>query len=106
MEPGIELAVLSARYDAAPDHEERVGAVLAHHVVTTRRRPRCRNVDLLASTTVRGRFLVLEKWEHPDAARAHLDSEAMAAMAREIVPHLAAPPVLDLWDGISAHDLT
>jgi quinol monooxygenase YgiN len=67
--------------------------------------PHWRNVDLVGSTTQRGRFLVVEKWDSDAAARAHLDSEVMVDMARAIVPLLARAPEVDLWDTISAHDL-
>ena len=71
----------------------------------TRREPVCRNVDLVASVTQGGRFLVIEKWESPEAVQAHLDSRLMTDMAREVLPSLAQQPALDLFDSISAHDL-
>jgi quinol monooxygenase YgiN len=72
----------------------------------TRHEPHCRNVDLVTSVTQPGRFLVIEKWDSADAVQAHLDSALMADMAREALPSLAEKPTLDLYDTISAHDLT
>ncbi len=103
--PEVEIAVLTASFDAIPGNEAALAAVLARYVVMTRHEPPCRNVDLVASTTVAGRMLVIEKWESDEAARTHLDTELMAAMAREAVPLLVNKPVVDLYDSISAHDL-
>jgi quinol monooxygenase YgiN len=101
----VELAVLTAVFDARPDRADELAAVLARYVVLTRREPACRNVDLLASATESGQFVVIEKWDAPDAARAHLDTELMADMAQAAVPLLATKPRIDLLDTISAHDL-
>ena len=101
----VELAVLTAVFDARPERADELAAVLARYVVLTRREPGCRNVDLLASATESGQFLVIQKWDSPDAARAHLDTELMTDMAQAAVPLLAAKPRIDLLDTISAHDL-
>ena len=101
----VELAVLTARFDPMPGAEEALMTVLARYVVVTRRAPECRNIDLLASAAHPGRLLLVAKWESVEAARAHLDSAAMAEMAEAAVPHLAARPEVDLYDTISAHDL-
>lgn len=74
-------------------------------MVLTRTHRGCRNVDLLASATRPGRYRVIEKWDDPAAVQAHLDDPDTAALASEIVPLLAAPPELELYDAISAHDL-
>jgi quinol monooxygenase YgiN len=102
----VELAVLTARFDARAGAEDELAAVLARYVVLTRGEDGCRNVDLVVSTTHSGRFLVVEKWDTADAAREHLDRPAMTDMAREAVPLLADRPEIDLYDTISAHDLT
>ena len=78
----VEVAVLTAAFTARPDREADLAAVLARYVVLTRGEPGCRNVDLLISATESGRFLVIEKWDSPDAARAHLDTELMTAHGR------------------------
>jgi quinol monooxygenase YgiN len=105
MSSDIEISILTASLLAAPEHEPELAAALAKYVVLTRHLPGCRNVDLVISTTERGRFLVVEKWDSDDDARAHLDSAVMVDMAREVSPLLAERPMIDLWDSISAHDL-
>jgi quinol monooxygenase YgiN len=101
----LEVAVLTAGFTAQPDRVDELAAVLARYVVLTRRAPSCRNVDLLASATESGRFLVIEKWDSAGDARAHLDTELMTDMAQAAVPLLAGRPQIDLLDTISAHDL-
>ena len=100
-----ELAVLTVRFDPVSGSEEPLLAILARYVVVTRQVPACRNIDLLASATLTGRLLVVEKWESPAAARSHLDSPEMAEMAAAAVAHLSARPDVELYDTISAHDL-
>ena len=99
------LALLTATFDARPGDEDALAAVLSRYVVLARGEDGCRNIDFVASTTKRGRFLVVEKWASTDLARAHLDRAAMTDMAREAVPLLADRPDIDLYDNISAHDL-
>ena len=79
--------------------------VLAKYVVLSRMHPGCRNVDLCASVSTPGRFLIVEKWESPTAQRAHFDSADMVEMAEACRGLLAAPPDIELLEGISAHDL-
>jgi len=100
-----ELAVLTVRFDPMPGSEEPLMAILAQYVVVTRQVATNRNIDLLASASQPGRLLLVEKWESPAAAREHLDSPEMAAMAAAAVAHLATRPEVDLYDAISAHDL-
>lgn len=102
----VDIAVLTATFDARPGAEEALAATLARYVVMTRHEPACRNVDLVTSLTHAGRFLVIEKWDSADAVQAHLDSSLMADMAREALASLSDKPTLDLYDTISAHDLT
>lgn len=100
----IELTLVTLRFDAAdPDG---LLAVLAKYVVLARMEPGCRNVDLCASVTQPGRYLVIQKWETPAAQRAHFDSSLMVEMAESCRGLLTAPPDIDLWDGLSAHDVT
>jgi quinol monooxygenase YgiN len=106
MSDDVELAVLTAVFDARGGAEEQLAGALARYVVLARSEDGCRNVDLVISTTHSGRFTVIAKWDSPEAARAHLDGPAMADMAREAVPLLGARPDIDLHDAISAHDLT
>ena len=101
----VEVAVLTAAFTARPEREADLAAVLSRYVVLTRGEPGCRNVDLLVSATESGQFLVIQKWDSPEAARAHLDTELMTGMAEAAVPLLAQKPTMDLLDTISAHDL-
>jgi quinol monooxygenase YgiN len=101
----VEIALLTATFDARLGDEEWLLAALSRYVVLTRHEPACRNVDLVASVTQGGRFLVIEKWDSSEAVQAHLDSELMTSMANEVLPTLAGKPTIDLYDTISAHDL-
>ena len=101
----IELAIVTATFDATPGSEADLAGVLARYVVMTRNVDACRNVDLVMSATQGGRFLVIEKWDSAAAVHTHLNSDLMTNMAREVVPLLAAKPAIDLFDTISAHDL-
>jgi quinol monooxygenase YgiN len=105
IEADVEIAVLTARFDARPGSEEALLGTLSSYVVMTRHEPMCRNVDLVASVTHPGRFVVIEKWVSAAAVQAHLDSTLMADMAQAALASLAAKPEIDLYDSISAHDL-
>ena len=66
----------------------------------------CRNVDLCASVTHPGRYLVIQKWDVGRARSVPISTAtAMVEMARSCNGLLTAPPDIDLWDGASAHDL-
>jgi len=99
----IELAIVTMRFDAGD--VATLHGVLSKYVVLTRMVPGCRNVDLCSSVTVEGRLLIVQKWDDVAAQRAHFDSDLMVEMARSCDGLLAAPPEIDLWDGLSAHDL-
>jgi quinol monooxygenase YgiN len=104
----IELTVVTLGFDARTADDgsaERLLAVLANYVVRSRGHPGCRNIDLCASRTEPGRFLVIEKWETPGAQRQHFDSPEMVEMAEACLGLLARRPAIDLLAGISAHDL-
>ena len=101
----VEIAVLTASFDARPGSEESLLAALARYVVMTRHEPACRNVDLVASVTHPRRFVIIEKWESSGAVRAHLDSALMTEMAKAAIPSLETKPEIDLYDSVSAHDL-
>ncbi|MBV9411205.1 MAG: antibiotic biosynthesis monooxygenase [Acidimicrobiia bacterium] len=99
----VALTVVTMAFQASdPD---RLLSVLAKYVVVSRGAPGCRNIDLCASATADNRYLVIEKWESPEAQRAHFDSAEMVEMAKSCRGLLSAPPNIDLFDGISAHDL-
>jgi quinol monooxygenase YgiN len=99
----LELTIVTMRFDASDPAA--LGAVLAKYVVLTRMQDGCRNVDLCASVTHAGRYLVVQKWDSPAAQRMHFDDAVMVEMARSCAGLLTAPPDVDLWDGASAHDL-
>jgi quinol monooxygenase YgiN len=101
----VSLAVVAGVFDARPGAEAELGAVLAHYVVLSRTSPGCRNIDLVASLTTPGRFLVYEKWESAEYQRDHLQSSVTEEMAAAALPLLAGPPDLGLFEAISAHDL-
>ena len=101
--PDVEIAVVTMRFDAADPGP--LVAVLAKYIVLTRMQPGCRNVDLCASVTQPGRYLVIQKWDSVEAQRTHFDSEVMVEMATACTGLLSTAPDIDLWDGPSAHDL-
>ena len=97
------IVVVTLVFEAAdPD---RLAAVLAKYVVVARGEPGCRNIDLCASVTTSGRFVVIEKWESVTAQQAHFDSAGMVEMASACAGLLHGPPQIDLLEGLSAHDL-
>ncbi|MCX6540481.1 MAG: antibiotic biosynthesis monooxygenase [Actinomycetota bacterium] len=99
----IDLAIVTMRFDATDGGT--LLAILSKYVVLSRMQPGCRNIDLCASVTRPGRFLLIQKWDSPAAQRAHFDSDLMIEMARSCEGILASPPDIDMWDGPSAHDL-
>jgi quinol monooxygenase YgiN len=98
-----QLTIVTLAFDAA-DAGALLG-VLSKYVVLARMEPGCRNVDLCASVTTPGRYVVIEKWETAEAQRLHFDSPVMVDMARSCGGLLTHPPSIDLLEGISAHDL-
>jgi quinol monooxygenase YgiN len=106
---GVEVTVVTLQFDSLPEQDagaDRLLGILAKYVVVSRGHLGCRNIDLCASRTQEGRFLVIEKWETPAAQRAHFDSAEMVEMAKACQGLLARRPTIDLLAGISAHDLT
>lgn len=101
----VEITVVAGTFQARTGTAETLAATLARYVVLTRSVTGCRNVDLVASTSRPGRFLLVEKWDDADAQRTHLDSDVMVTMATEASEVLEGPPDLDLYAVISAHDL-
>lgn len=99
----LELVVVTMTFDAADD--EKLRPLLAKYVVMARDEPGARNIDLLASATVAGRYVVVAKWESADAQRAHFDAPTMVELAEGCRGILTQPPAIDLLDPISAHDL-
>ena len=101
----VTLAIVAGVFDARPGAEAELGRVLAHYVVMSRTSQGCRNIDLVASLTTPGRFLVYEKWESPEHQRDHLTSTVTEELAAAAMPLLAGPPDLGLFEAVSAHDL-
>jgi quinol monooxygenase YgiN len=99
----IELTVVLMRFSAA--EPEALLGVLSKYVVMARGAPGCRNIDLVASVTSPGRLVVIQKWDSPEAQRAHFDSPTMVDMAESCRGLLTEPPDIDLLEAISAHDL-
>src|SRR2546423_10803892 len=100
----LTLAVVAGVFDARPGAEAQLGAVLAHYVVVSRTSPGCRNIDLVASLTTPGRFLVYEKWESAEHQRDHLSSAVTEEMAAPAVPLLAGPPEPECFKAIRPPD--
>jgi quinol monooxygenase YgiN len=103
MADDLDLTIVTMLFVAKD--RARLEGVLARYVVASRAHPGCRNIDLCASATHPGRYLVVEKWESPDAQRAHFDSDDMVEMARSCQDILVGPPEIDLLAAVSAHDL-
>jgi quinol monooxygenase YgiN len=102
----VELTVVTLTLDATDEPSAgKLLGVLAKYVVLARGHEGCRNIDLVASITHPGRYLLVQKWESPATQQAHFDSPDMVEMAQSCRGLLAVPPTLDLWEGISAHDL-
>ena len=99
----IELAIVTMSFDASDPAG--LAAVLSKYVVVSRGHAGCRNIDFCVSATTPGRFMVIEKWESVEAQRAHFDSPEMLEMAESCKGILASAPQIDLFEGISAHDL-
>lgn len=99
----VELTVVIMRFDAADPAA--LQAVLAKYVVMSRGHEGCRNIDLLVSVTNPLRHTIVSKWESPAAQQAHFDSPEMVEMATACTGLLTNPPDIDLYEGISAHDL-
>jgi quinol monooxygenase YgiN len=95
--------LVTMQFDA--EQPDRLLDQLARYVVLARTHPGCRNVDLVASTTVAGRFLVLSKWDSVADQRRHFDSVDLVTLAESCRDLLRHAPAIDLHQGISMHDL-
>jgi quinol monooxygenase YgiN len=103
----IDLTVVTMVFDAdtRTDAAGTLSAAISKYVVTARQVAHCRNIDLCASVTRPGRYVVIEKWDDADAQRAHFEGTATEELATACNGLLARPPEIDLLDAISAHDL-
>jgi quinol monooxygenase YgiN len=98
-----EITLVTMRFETS--EPERLMGVLSKYVVLSRMQAGCRNIDLTASVTNPGRFVIIQKWESPDAQQAHFNSAEMVEMAQACEGLLKEPPEIDLLEGLSAHDL-
>jgi quinol monooxygenase YgiN len=103
MADDVELTMVTMVFDSSD--ADRLLSVLAKYVVLSRGHTGCRNIDLCASATTPGRFVIVQKWDSPEAQQAHFDSPDMVEMAGACTGLLARPPAIDLLETISAHDL-
>jgi len=103
MAEDLELTMVTMVFDSS--NVEALQSVLAKYVVLSRGHPGCRNIDLCASATTPGRFVIVQKWESPEAQQTHFDSAQMVEMATACTGLLTHPPTIDLLEAISAHDL-
>lgn len=99
----IELAVVTMRLHALDT--PLVAAAAARYVVLSRGAPGCRNIDLCAAAGDPSRLLIIEKWAAVDDATAHLGAPETVEFAEACRGSLMAAPTIELWDGVSAHDL-
>ena len=99
----LEIALLKLTFQT--NEPDLLIPVLSKYVVMTRKEVGCRNADLCVSFTDPNRFVIIEKWESDNAARAHFDSPVMVEMAESCSGILAERPDIDLLQGLSAHDL-
>src|SRR5688500_1602605 len=96
-----EITLVTMRFEAT-DADRLVG-ILSKYVVLSRMAAGCRNIDLCQSLTQPNRFVVVEKWESPEAQRAHFGSDEMLEMAKACEGALAEPPDIDLLEIGRAH---
>lgn len=100
----IELVVVTMQFDAA-DMGSLV-AILSKYIVLSRMEQGCRNIDMVVSSTRPNRILIIEKWESPEAQQRHFDGKIMVEMAKSCNGILTGAPDIDLWQSMSAHDLS
>ena len=105
MADDIELTIVTMRFEATESTAEALLSVLSKYVVLARQQDGCRNVDLCNSQIDPRRLLIVQKWDSPEAQRAHFDSRVMVEMAEACDGLLATKPDIDLLESISAHDL-
>ena len=99
----MELTMVTMVFDSSD--AEALQSILAKYVVLSRGHEGCRNIDLCASAVTPGRFVIIQKWESPQAQQTHFDSRDMVEMATACTGLLSRPPSIDLLETISAHDL-
>lgn len=103
MNDDVDLTLVMMRF--ATDQPEALLPVLSKYVVMARGQSGCRNIDLSASVTAPGRFVIAQKWSSGADQQTHFDSPMMVEMAEACRGLLREPPDIDLLAPISAHDL-
>ncbi|MEY2398961.1 MAG: hypothetical protein QOJ00_2135 [Actinomycetota bacterium] len=106
MAEDVELTIVTLTLDAIDEAAAtKLVGVLAKYLVVSRGHDGCRNIDLAASVNAPNRFLLVQKWDSPRAQQTHFDSSEMVEMAQSCQGLLSRPPAVELWEGVSAHDL-
>lgn len=103
MSDEIELTIVTMAFDT--EDAEALMSVLSKYVVLSRGHQGCRNIDLAASVTTPGRFVIIQKWDSSETQQTHFDSTEMVEMAEACRGVLSRPPIIELLEGVSAHDL-
>ena len=103
VDQGIDPVMVTMSF--ATDRVDELLAVLSKYVVLARMDTAARNIDLVASLTLPGRFTIVEKWATEAAQQAHFDSSIMVDMATACTGLLTEPPDIDLHEAVSMHDL-
>ena len=87
------------------EHASELASVLSKYVVLSRSHSGCRNIDFVSSSTSPGHLVIVEKWDSAEVQQAHFDSTEMVEMAQACEGLLSRAPDIDLFEGVSMHDL-
>lgn len=104
-EEADEIEPIMVTLEFRTDKPDAMLDVLSKYVVLCRSQSGCRNVDLVASMTSPGRFLIVQKWESAEHQATHFDSPTMVEMATACTGLLTQPPDIDLHEAVTMHDL-
>lgn len=100
-----EIEPIMVTMEFKTDSPDAMLGILSKYVVLSRSQEGCRNVDLVASMTTPGRFLIVQKWESAEHQTTHFDSSTMVEMATACTGLLTEPPNIDLHEAVTMHDL-
>lgn len=104
-DPADEIEPIMVTMEFKTDSPDAMLDILSKYVVLCRSQEGCRNVDLVASMTTPGRFLIVQKWESDEHQATHFDSPTMVEMATSCTGLLTEPPNIDLHEAVTMHDL-
>ncbi len=104
-EQADEIEPIMVTMEFRTDTHDELLDVLSKYVVLCRSEAGCRNVDLVASITTPGRFLIVQKWESEEHQATHFESSTMVEMATACTGLLTEPPNIDLHEAVTMHDL-